>query len=77
MSSCLHDSVHVSGDKLSSVSAERDQLKDKVTALTQEKDGLQLLLKQSECWSVFDCGDQGADLVIIDSLEEQVTSMRK
>uniref|UniRef100_G3PNN7 C-type lectin domain-containing protein n=1 Tax=Gasterosteus aculeatus TaxID=69293 RepID=G3PNN7_GASAC len=77
------------------VSAERDQLKDKVTALTQEKDGLQLLLKQKktcpEGWTMFrcscyllstrddswengrkDCGDQGADLVIIDSLEEQV-----
>ncbi|XP_077946980.1 CD209 antigen-like protein A [Gasterosteus aculeatus] len=91
---CLGVHVHVSGDKLSSVSAERDQLKDKVTALTQEKDGLQLLLKQKktcpEGWTMFrcscyllstrdgswengrkDCGDQGADLVIIDSLEEQ------
>nr|XP_040056823.1 C-type lectin domain family 12 member B-like isoform X2 [Gasterosteus aculeatus aculeatus] len=86
--------MHVSGDKLSSVSAERDQLKDKVTALTQEKDGLQLLLKQKktcpEGWTMFrcscyllstrddswengrkDCTDQRADLVIIDSLEEQ------
>nr|XP_040056824.1 CD209 antigen-like protein E isoform X3 [Gasterosteus aculeatus aculeatus] len=90
----LTERLQVSGDKLSSVSAERDQLKDKVTALTQEKDGLQLLLKQKktcpEGWTMFrcscyllstrdgswengrkDCRDQGADLVIIDSLEEQ------
>uniref|UniRef100_A0AAQ4RCF9 C-type lectin domain-containing protein n=1 Tax=Gasterosteus aculeatus aculeatus TaxID=481459 RepID=A0AAQ4RCF9_GASAC len=90
----LAERLRVSGDKLSSVSAERDQLKDKVTALTQEKDGLQLLLKQKktcpEGWTMFrgscyllstrddswengrkDCRDQGADLVIIDSLEEQ------
>ncbi|XP_077946969.1 CD209 antigen-like protein A isoform X2 [Gasterosteus aculeatus] len=91
---CLGVLMHVSGVKLSSVSAERDQLKDKVTALTQEKDGLQLLLKQMktcpEGWTMFrgscyllstrdgswengrkDCTDQRADLVIIDSLEEQ------
>nr|XP_040056808.1 CD209 antigen-like isoform X4 [Gasterosteus aculeatus aculeatus] len=119
---CLGVLMHVSGDKLSLVSAERDQLKDNFTALkdnftalkdnftalkdnftalkdnftalTQEKDGLQLLLKQKktcpEGWTMFrgscyllstrdgswengrkDCRDQGADLVIIDSLEEQ------
>ncbi|XP_077946721.1 C-type lectin domain family 4 member E-like isoform X2 [Gasterosteus aculeatus] len=90
----LTERLRVSGDKLSSVSAERDQLKNKVTALTQEKDGLQLLLKQKktcpEGWTMFrcscyllstrddswengrkDCRDQGADLVIIDSLDEQ------
>ncbi|XP_077946976.1 C-type lectin domain family 4 member E-like isoform X2 [Gasterosteus aculeatus] len=90
----LTERLRVSGDKLSSVSAERDQLKDKVTALTQEKDGLQLLLKQKKTcpggWTMFSCScyllstrvgtweygknncrDQGADLVIIDSLEEQ------
>ncbi|XP_062420864.1 C-type lectin domain family 4 member M-like [Pungitius pungitius] len=115
MYSYLHASVHASGDKLSSVSAERDQLKDNFTALmdnftalmdnftalkdnftalTQEKDRLQLLLKQKktcpEGWRMFsgscyllstradswtnartDCTDQRADLVIIDSLEEQ------
>ncbi|KAL6100419.1 uncharacterized protein ACO6RY_07572 [Pungitius sinensis] len=86
--------LHASGDKLSSVSAERDQLKDNFTALSQEKDRLQLLLKHKktcpEGWRMFscscyllstrtdswtngrkDCRDQGADLVIIDSLEEQ------
>ncbi|XP_077946977.1 C-type lectin domain family 4 member E-like isoform X1 [Gasterosteus aculeatus] len=90
----LAERLRISGDKLSSVSAERDQLKDKVTALTQEKDRLQLLCKQKktcpEGWTMFrcscyllstrdgswengrkDCRDKGADLVIIDSLEEQ------
>nr|XP_040058212.1 CD209 antigen-like [Gasterosteus aculeatus aculeatus] len=90
----LAERLQVSGVKLSSVSAERDQLKDKVTALTQEKDRLQLLCKQKKTcpggWRMFscscyllstradswengrkDCRDQGADLVIIDSLEEQ------
>ncbi|KAL6100421.1 uncharacterized protein ACO6RY_07574 [Pungitius sinensis] len=43
----LTERLRVSGDKLSSVSAERDQLKDDLTALSQEKDRLQLLLKQS------------------------------
>nr|XP_040056833.1 C-type lectin domain family 4 member E-like [Gasterosteus aculeatus aculeatus] len=90
VSSCwLESSVSVSSQQLTT-----DQLKDKVTALTQEKDGLQLLLRQKkmcpEGWTMFrcscyllstrddswengrkDCGDQGADLVIIDSLEEQ------
>nr|XP_040056827.1 C-type lectin domain family 4 member E-like isoform X1 [Gasterosteus aculeatus aculeatus] len=90
----LAERLQVSGDKLSSVSAERDQLKDNFTALTQEKGGLQLLCKQKktcpEGWRMFspscyllstrdgswengrkDCGDQGAALVIINSLEEQ------
>ncbi|XP_062421138.1 asialoglycoprotein receptor 2-like [Pungitius pungitius] len=97
----LTERLQVSGDKLSSVSAERDQLKDNFTALmdnftalTHEKDRLQLLLKQRnmcpERWRRFrsscyllsprddswengrkNCRDQGADLVIIDSLEEQ------
>ncbi|KAL6100423.1 uncharacterized protein ACO6RY_07576 [Pungitius sinensis] len=105
---CLGVHLQASGDKLSSVSAERDQLKDNLTALkdnftalkdnftalTQEKDRLQLLLKQKktcpEGWRMFsgscyllstrddswengrkDCRDQGADLVIINSLKEQ------
>ncbi|XP_062420865.1 C-type lectin domain family 4 member E-like [Pungitius pungitius] len=90
----LTERLQVSGDKLFSVSAERDQLKDNFTALTQEKDRLQLLLKQSktypEGWKMLsgssylfstradswtnartDCRDQGADLVIIDSPQEQ------
>ncbi|XP_077946719.1 CD209 antigen-like protein C isoform X2 [Gasterosteus aculeatus] len=97
----LTERLQVSGDKLSSVSAERDQLKDNFTALkdnftalTQEKDRLQLLLRQKktcpEGWTMFspscyllstrygswengrkDCRAQGADLVIINSLEEQ------
>ncbi|KAL6100426.1 uncharacterized protein ACO6RY_07579 [Pungitius sinensis] len=45
----LTERLRVSGDKLSSVSAERDQLKDNFTALSQEMDRLQLLLEQSEC----------------------------
>ncbi|KAL6100424.1 uncharacterized protein ACO6RY_07577 [Pungitius sinensis] len=90
----LTERLQVSGDKLSSVSAERDQLKDNFTALSQEKDRLQLLLEQSktcpEGWMMFsgscyllstradswnnsrtDCRDQGADLVMINSLGEQ------
>ncbi|KAL6100418.1 uncharacterized protein ACO6RY_07571 [Pungitius sinensis] len=105
---CLGVHLQASGDKLSSVSAERDQLKDNFTALmdnftalmdnftalSQEKDRLQLLLEHKKTcpdgWRIFsgscyllstrtdswtngrkDCRDQGADLVIIDSLEEQ------
>ncbi|XP_062421102.1 CD209 antigen-like protein E [Pungitius pungitius] len=104
----LTERLQVSGDKLSSVSAERDQLKDNFTALmdnftalmdnftalTQEKDRLQLLLEQKktcpEGWRMFtgscyfissrddswtnarkDCKAKGADLVIIDSPQEQ------
>ncbi|XP_062420863.1 CD209 antigen-like protein A [Pungitius pungitius] len=97
----LTERLRVSGDKLSSVSAERDQLKDNFTALmdnfialTQEKDRRQLLCKQNktcpEGWKMFscscyllstrddswtnartDCRANGADLVIIDSPQEQ------
>ncbi|KAL6100422.1 uncharacterized protein ACO6RY_07575 [Pungitius sinensis] len=97
----LTERLQVSGDKLSSVSAERDQLKDNFTALkdnftalSQEKDRHQLLLEQSKTcpagWRNFscscyllstsadswnnartDCRAKGADLVIIDSPQEQ------
>ncbi|KAL6100425.1 uncharacterized protein ACO6RY_07578 [Pungitius sinensis] len=104
----LTERLRVSGDKLSSVSAERDQLKDNFTALkdnftalkdnftalSQEKDRLQLLLEHSKTcpagWRNFscscyllstsadswnnartDCRAKGADLVMINSPQEQ------
>nr|XP_040056811.1 CD209 antigen-like isoform X7 [Gasterosteus aculeatus aculeatus] len=90
----LKDNFTALKDNFTALKDNFTALKDNFTALTQEKDGLQLLLKQKktcpEGWTMFrgscyllstrdgswengrkDCRDQGADLVIIDSLEEQ------